>query len=124
MQRGRDGQAEIRVAGESVRTVAELAEHLPLQVINSSSFDLLTGSPHTRRQYLDWGVFHVEHRFFAHWQRFQRCIKQRNKLLRHGKIPAQEIAVWSRELAHVTARLSGGQRPGEGAMRCFKAASA
>ena len=48
VQRGRDGQAEIRVAGESVRTVAELAEHLPLQVINSSSFDLLTGSPHTR----------------------------------------------------------------------------
>ena len=101
MQRGRDGQAEIRVAGESVRTVAEWAEHLPLQVINSSSFDLLTGSPHTRRQYLDWGVFHVEHRFFAHWQRFQRCIKQRNKLLRHGKIPAQEIAVWSRELAQL-----------------------
>ena len=99
VQRSRDGQAEIRVAKETVRTVAELAEHLPLQVINASSFDLLTGSPHARRQYLDWGVFHVEHRFFGQWQRFQRCIKQRNKLLRHGKIPTQEIAVWSRELA-------------------------
>jgi DNA replication and repair protein RecF len=99
VQRGRDGAAQIKVSGELVKTVAELVEYLPIQVINASSFDLLTGSPSARRQYLDWGVFHVEHRFFGQWQRFQRCIKQRNKLLRHGKISDREIAVWSKELA-------------------------
>ena len=82
-----------------MRAVAELVEQLPLQVITAESFDLLTGSPGARRQYLDWGVFHVEHRFFDQWQRFQRGIKQRNKLLRRGKISDQELVVWTRDLA-------------------------
>ena len=41
--------------------VSELIEQLPLLVINADSFDLLNGPPRSRRQYLDWGVFHVEH---------------------------------------------------------------
>ena len=99
VQRTRVGEAQIKVGGNLVRTVAELAGHLPLQVITAESFGLLTGSPGARRQYLDWGVFHVEHRFFREWQRFQRCIKQRNILLRRDTISSQELAVWTRDLA-------------------------
>ncbi len=99
VQRGRNGEVRIKVGGQPVRTVTELVKHLPLQVINAESFELLTGSPRTRRQFMDWGVFHVEHRFFGEWQRYQRCIKQRNKLLRHDRMAAQELAVWTRELA-------------------------
>ena len=44
-------------------------------------------------------MFHVEQQFFGQWQRFQRCIKQRNNLLRRGKISNQELAVWTRDLA-------------------------
>lgn len=99
VQRNRVGEAHIKIGGKLVRTVAELAAQLPLQVITADSFDLLTGAPGGRRQYLDWGVFHVEQQFFGQWQRFQRCIKQRNNLLRRGKISAQELAVWTRDLA-------------------------
>ena len=99
VRRSTAGEAQIKVAGRIVRTVAELAEELPILVINADSFDLLTGSPVARRQFLDWGVFHVEHQFFYQWQRYQRCIKQRNKLLRHGKISPRELAVWTRDLA-------------------------
>lgn len=99
VQRETSGEVKIKIGGKSVRTVAQLVEHLPLQVINADSFDLLTGSPNARRQYLDWGVFHVEHRFFDQWQRFQRSIKQRNKLLRRGKISSEELSVWTRDLA-------------------------
>ena len=99
VQRGMAGEAHIKVAGSPVKSVAQLVEHLPLQVITADSFDLLTGAPGARRRYLDWGVFHVEHRFLEQWQRFQRCIKQRNKLLRYGKIREQELAVWTRDLA-------------------------
>ena len=99
VQRGLAGEVKIKIGGEIVRTVAELVEHLPVQVINADSFDLLTGSPGARRQYLDWGVFHVEHRFFDQWQRFQRGIKQRNKLLRRGKITDEELSVWTRDIA-------------------------
>jgi DNA replication and repair protein RecF len=99
VQRTRAGDSQIKVAGKPVRSVAELVEHLPLQVLNNNSFDLLTGSPAARRKFLNWGVFHVEHRFFGEWQRFQRCIKQRNILLRRGKISDSELPVWTRELA-------------------------
>jgi DNA replication and repair protein RecF len=98
VRRDMAGEVQIKVSGKPVRTVAQLVEHFPLQVITADSFDLLTGSPGARRQYLDWGVFHVEHRFFTEWQRFQRCIKQRNKLLRRGKIADQELVVWTRDL--------------------------
>ncbi|KAA1190545.1 DNA replication/repair protein RecF [Pseudohalioglobus sediminis] len=106
VQRSRSGDVKIKVAGAPVRTVAELVEYLPLQVINADSFDLLTGSPGARRQYLDWGVFHVEHRFFEQWQRFQRSIKQRNKLLRRDKMPTDDLPVWTRELARSGEALS------------------
>ncbi len=99
VQRGLQGEVTIKVGGAPVRAVSELAANLPLLVINNSSFDLLTGAPASRRQYLDWGVFHVEHRFLGEWQRFQRCIKQRNMLLRRGKISPAELQVWTRELA-------------------------
>jgi DNA replication and repair protein RecF len=86
--------------------VAELAEQLPLQVITADSFGLLTGPPASRRQFLDWGVFHVEHRFFCQWQRFKRCIKQRNMLLRRGNISPQELSVWTRDMTAAAADIT------------------
>ncbi len=99
VQRRLSGEAHIKVAETSARTVAELLPHLPLLVINADTFELLMGPPRSRRQYLDWGVFHVEPAFLAQWQRFQRCIKQRNSLLRRDKISVNEVAGWTRELA-------------------------
>ena len=98
VQRQQSGEAQVKIGGRSVRSLAELVEQFPLQVISAASFDLLTGSPGGRRQYLDWGVFHVEQRFYTQWKRFQRCIKQRNNLLRRGKIDDQELSVWTRDL--------------------------
>ncbi|MEH6589352.1 MAG: DNA replication/repair protein RecF [Halioglobus sp.] len=97
--RDRSGASKIKVAGKLAHSVAELLEHLPLQLINTDSFDLLTGTPSARRNFLNWGVFHVEHRFYPEWQRFQRGIKQRNKLLRRGNISVDEISAWTRDLA-------------------------
>jgi DNA replication and repair protein RecF len=110
VRRGVAGEALLKVAGSPVKSVARLVEHLPLQVINADSFELLTGAPGARRRYLDWGVFHVEHRFLEQWQRFQRCIKQRNKLLRHGKIRDQELSVWTRDLATAGAAIGDYRR--------------
>ncbi len=98
VQRYRSGEVNIRIGGRPVRAVAELAQNLPLQVINASSFELLTGTPAARRRYLDWGVFHVEQHFLPEWQRFQRAIKQRNMLLRRGKLTPREIEAWTRDL--------------------------
>ncbi|WP_116367782.1 DNA replication/repair protein RecF [Parahaliea mediterranea] len=106
VQRALSGELSLRVQGAPAKAVSELVEHLPLQVINADSFALLTGSPPARRQYLNWGVFHVEHRFFPEWQRFQRCIKQRNSGLRRDKLADRELSVWTRELADSGQRLN------------------
>ena len=44
-------------------------------------------------------MFHVEHQFLSSWQLFQKAIKQRNSLLRRGKIDPSDIAPWDLQLA-------------------------
>jgi len=94
IKRDRSGITQIKVSGKSVKSAAELARLLPIQIIDPASFTLLEGGPKQRRQFLDWGVFHVEHHFSGYWQKMQRCLKQRNSLLRHGKMPHDLRATW------------------------------
>ncbi|WP_049723028.1 DNA replication/repair protein RecF [Gilvimarinus polysaccharolyticus] len=103
--RSRNGDAVFKARGQAVGSLAELAGLLPLQVINADVFLLLEGSPATRRQFLDWLVFHVEPTFFSAWKAAQRCLKQRNSILRRDRIEGSELAVWERELVSVSERI-------------------
>ncbi|XEI51350.1 DNA replication/repair protein RecF [Pseudomonas nitroreducens] len=98
VSRDRQGEFQIRIDGQNARSAAQLAETLPLQLINPDSFRLLEGSPKVRRQFLDWGVFHVEQHFMVAWQRLQKALRQRNSWLRHGKLDGASQAAWDREL--------------------------
>ncbi|CAM3493749.1 DNA replication/repair protein RecF [Parendozoicomonas haliclonae] len=105
VSRTQDASCKVHINGESARLTSDLAAILPLQVINPDTFRLLEGSPKDRRQFLDWGVFHVEHRFLNAWKRAQKAMKQRNAFLRnssarHGKIADSLLDVWNVELAH------------------------
>lgn len=77
-----------RAEGLSVRvdglagTRGDLARALPVQLLDPSSHELVSGAPAGRRQFLDWGVFHVEHAFLAAWQRYRRALQQRNAALK------------------------------------------
>src|SRR5690606_22288729 len=92
--RTKQADYQSRMDGQKVRSLAELAAALPLQLINRDSFRLLEGAPKQRRQYLDWGVFHVEHQFLPAWQRLQKSLKQRNSLLRRGRIQRSMLQPW------------------------------
>lgn len=98
VSRNRQGELQIRIDGQNVRSAAHLAETLPLQLINPDSFRLLEGAPKIRRQFLDWGVFHVERRFLPAWQRLQKALRQRNSWLRHGRMDSASQAAWDHEL--------------------------
>ena len=104
-----DGALTLRVAGANVRSVAALAEELPLLLINSDSFELLVGQPQHRRRFLDWGVFHVEHTFRPYAQRFKRALAQRNHLLRRGRLAADELAPWDHDLAQCAEAVAEGR---------------
>lgn len=103
--KAQSSSALIRVAGQNVKSASVLAENLPLQVICSDTFKLLEGAPLVRRQFLDWGVFHVEHQFHSVWKGTQRCLKQRNSLLRHARIDDLQLAVWTSELVSLGEQL-------------------
>jgi DNA replication and repair protein RecF len=79
----------IRVDG-SPGTRADLARALPVQILDPASHELVSGPPAGRRQFLDWGVFHVEHTFLPAWQRYRRALQQRNAALRSR----QAAAAW------------------------------
>lgn len=105
VSRERQGEFTIRIDGQNARSAAQLAELLPLQLINPDSFRLLEGAPKIRRQFLDWGVFHVEPRFLPAWQRLQKALRQRNSWLRHGTLDAASQAAWDRELCLASAEI-------------------
>ena len=105
VQRSRQGQHSIRLNGETLAAVSELAHRLPLQLIHADSFLLLEGAPGHRRQFLDWGVFHQDADFHNAWQTAQKSLKNRNSLLRSGKIDPSQMAVWQREFIASAERL-------------------
>ncbi|WP_251975809.1 DNA replication/repair protein RecF [Salinicola avicenniae] len=108
VRRRRDTQElEVRIGGERAERLAQLAEALPLQLINPDAFRLLEGAPAARREFLDWGVFHAERDFLDAWKRARRALKHRNALLRHDRIDVASIRVWERELAHWSEHLDG-----------------
>jgi len=90
-------KTRIKVAGEWVKSAALLAQHLPLQLITPDSHKLIEQGPRYRRQFMDWGVFHVEPQFHQTWRRFQRAMKQRNAGLRQG-LPNKVLEGWNQEL--------------------------
>ena len=77
--------------------VQDLVSRVAVQVLEPDSHRLLEEGPVYRRRYLDWGVFHVEHRFYPAWRRYQRALKQRNQALRAGAARA-EVEAWNAEL--------------------------
>lgn len=90
------GGIEIQIQ-HATSTVQALVRRFAAQVLEPDSHRLLQDGPAYRRRYLDWGVFHVEHRFFPAWRRYQRALRQRNQALRAGA-PEPEVLAWTPEL--------------------------
>ncbi|VAX13249.1 DNA recombination and repair protein RecF [hydrothermal vent metagenome] len=84
---------QIRINGETVKQSSRLASYLPVQVIHPQGHELLEQGPKLRRQFLDWGVFHVEPSFLSLWHDYAHTLKQRNAALRQGQA-ARAIQLW------------------------------
>jgi DNA replication and repair protein RecF len=85
------------LAGQGISGIAEIAEILPVQVIDPGVHRLIEEGSARRRRLLDWGVFHVKHEFLGVWRRYQRALQQRNAVLRSNG-DEQLLAAWEGEL--------------------------
>ncbi|MCW9012574.1 MAG: DNA replication/repair protein RecF [Gammaproteobacteria bacterium] len=75
----------IRINQQTVTRVTELSALLPVIALHPDSHHLITAGPEYRRQFIDWGVFHVEHAFIKSWKDFRRALSQRNAALRNNE---------------------------------------
>ncbi len=89
---------QLKFRSEKQANWESVARELPCQILDSNSFLLLEGGPKARRQFLDWGVFHVEHGFVENWRRTKKSIANRNLLLKQRSPNFSEIAAWDSEL--------------------------
>jgi DNA replication and repair protein RecF len=100
--RMRAGGTEVRINGESGRRMSQISMLFPLQVMTPAMTDLVFGGPAGRREWLDWGVFHVKHDYLAVSRRYAAALRQRNAGLKAhaaGRMRLDELEPWTRELA-------------------------
>jgi len=88
---------QVRINGRDAKSVAELSEAFPVQVLDPGIHRLVEEGPAYRRRWLDWGVFHVEHGFVAQWTDYSRVLRQRNAALKQGLDPSP----WEPDLARL-----------------------
>ncbi|MFK7855116.1 MAG: DNA replication/repair protein RecF [Granulosicoccus sp.] len=89
----RDGSVDLRLDFEEIQSIAEVTRLLPVKSLTPDSHRLIQEGPDERRQFLDWGVFHMEHHYFDTWRQFKRSLSQRNQLLR-DLAPDADLRTW------------------------------
>lgn len=96
------GRTELQRDGIPVRQSSTVADLLPIQLILPNIAELAFGAPSLRRQWLDWGVFHMKPSYMGALRDYQRTLRHRNALLRRGgRSEARTLAVWSARLAEM-----------------------
>ncbi|MFI4956898.1 MAG: DNA replication/repair protein RecF [Gammaproteobacteria bacterium] len=93
------------ISDQPASSVAELAQVLPVQVLNIHGYQLLADPPEERRRWLDWMMFHVEPSFYSLWREYHRVLKQRNAALRYSSGTRSDLPQWTALLATVGAKL-------------------
>lgn len=104
LEKTRQGKTRIKI-GNNIDSISELAKILPVQLVSPNSYHLLSGGPKARRQFIDWGVFHVEPHFFSIWQQFHQTLKQRNAALQSQAL-ADQIKVWNSKLIEFSVEIA------------------
>lgn len=87
----------IRINRQNVLRISELSTLLPVVVLHPDSHQLISAGPENRRQYMDWGVFHVEQQFITSWKKYKKALSQRNAALRMQQSD-KLCSLWNLEL--------------------------
>lgn len=100
-----ESELRVRFRGEPTK-LSTLATVLPIQLVDPSVHLLVEEGASHRRKLLDWGVFHVEHRFATVWRIYQRALKQRNAALkaqswRVADALTEQVAISGQELSEM-----------------------
>jgi len=104
-ERDTNGTKTLKINGDSCRSLINAAKTLPTLFVSTKSYDMFIEGPKPRRQFLDWGTFHVEQYFIQHWQSYQSGLKQRNAAIK-SKCSSAEICAWDQQLSDAANTIS------------------
>ncbi len=104
-QRENSGEVKIRLDGDALRKFGPMAKMVPVQLMTPETVELILGGPKVRRQFIDWGVFHVEHSFLDDHMKFAHILKQRNSLLKR-RHKSDENVYWDKNFAKYGERVA------------------
>lgn len=102
------GRTELRQDGSLLRQATPVAALLPIQLLLPDLADLVFGGPALRRQWLDWGTFHVKHEHADVQRDYRRTLRHRNALLRQRQIGT--LPAWTAQLAELGERIGAARR--------------
>ena len=105
LSKPRNQKHRLKLNNEAQKNWDEVARALPIQVLDSSSFQLLEGGPKARRRFMDWGVFHVKPQFVEQWRRSRKALANRNRLLKAQRFDEAQMQAWDRELSLAAAQI-------------------
>ena len=103
IQKQIDATTFLRLNQTTVYNQSILTEQLPTLLIDPSTMNMLEEGSASRRQLLDWLVFHMKQGFHPQWVAYQRLLKQRNSLLKQTRtlthVQHAELKAWDKGLA-------------------------
>ena len=103
IQKQADATTLLRLNQATVYNQSVLTEQLPTLLIDPSTMDMLEQGSASRRQLLDWLVFHMKQGFHPQWVAYQRLLKQRNSLLKRARhltqVQLAELHSWDKGLS-------------------------
>lgn len=76
----------VKQDGKDVLKRSTLLKALPLQIIAPKSHELIEKGPESRRNFIDYGMFHVEHGYLERLTKYNKALKQRNAALRLSQL--------------------------------------
>ncbi len=103
----RDQATVARIGGEFTRSLADLSQVLPVQVIEPGVHKLIEDGAFRRRRWMDWAVFHVEQGFVETWAGYTRALKQRNTALKQD---SRQLRAWDAEVIRLGEALGASRR--------------
>ena len=103
------GSTEIKLNGEKLTRLSDLAINFAVQVITPESFKLFFGGPKERRRFFDLGMFHVKHQFSNDWRDFSKVLKHRNACLRSYQQRSM-LNYWTEQFCHLSENIADARK--------------
>ena len=88
---------EAQLDGEPVKRVSDLVGRFPTVTLSSEDLSIVRGSPGGRRRFVDTFLCGVDRSYYLALQTYQKCIQERNALLKKDAEPSV-LAAFERQL--------------------------